>query len=429
MSFVLASFLEISICAQCRYRLYLRQRSLNARRILTSSHCPRSFTTHSTIRGGEGGTSSAQPDSFQDDQLYQGSVFRLLSDYNSSSQPGNETLEQDPAFSTLLPPVYRRPLRFKEQSERLKIQHNTLGEPAKVLVIHGDAQKTRSKPLQAPDNADETWRHNSIKISGSEMLEQIARERGILGEETWLANIESLKAELLEKPGAVIENEKFDALRRGLIEGFTRWQLRRYIEKSIGAEATEQEGSEVDLSREVANSKVARTAWAVSRERENVPKLLEGDDTGQGAVQVQEKALKKNMSKRGLADHVLCRVWNVRSQEKESVHGEVGIRLQPIHFDLIVNHRQQFLKSFAESYGVKIEANTAEKLIWILSDREGCTDVWKSLCSVVEGIQCEKIRLRKTEGTDPSNKIWEAVMTETGKLTSTVVVPSPSSQV
>ena len=313
--------------------------------------------------------------------------------------------------------------------ERHVINHNALGEPAEVVVLPSDTRPTRPTPLPAPGKGDEAWQEN-VQLSGPEMLEEIARERGIVGEETWFTNMENLKTELLAKYGTVVGEERhLRDMCHEISNSFTKPQLRTYIEKAVKAKATDKDNNGLDFSTGFAKRNIARTAWSITRAKPNVPKFSEKAKGVATAYRRRERNL-KSLRKDEMTDYIVRRVWNVRIRINEGNNGKMGIRLKPMAFDLIVNHRENFLKGLADSYGVKIEAVRSLNNIWVTSDLEGCKDVWKSLCSMVGRVQSKRIKYKSMHGHgDSPTKSEEDVLSEIGQLTNTRLIPVPGQKV
>lgn len=430
---------ELSICARCRCRLVLRRQRVQRGLCQTPYRGVRPFNARYVSTAVDPGSSASQ-DILGSPNETNETVRRTREDSHPDAEgheEGGKFLRRRPSRNAPLSRMRDQQLHFRftdrhdviqnsfggASAERHVIDHRTLGEPAEVVVLPSDIRPTRPTPLPAPGKQDEAWQEN-FQLSGPEMLEEIARERGIVGEETWFKNMEDLKTELLGKHGRVIgEKKHLRDMRDRLHDSFTKPQLRTYIDKAMKAKATVKDNNELDFSTGFAKRNIARTAWSVVDARVFVPKFSEKAKGEATADRRREKNLNL-LDKHELTDHIVRRVWNVQMRIDEGNNGKIGIRLKPMAFDLIVNHRENFLKGLADSYGVKIEAVRSLEIIWVTSDLEGCKDVWKSLCSMAGRVQSKRIRYNLMDGREDSPKQPEQdVLNEIGKLTNTKLIP------
>lgn len=430
---------ELSICARCQYPLFFRRQRVQRPPCQISDRGLRPFTARYVSTAVDPG-SNANQDILGDRSETNDLLQRPIENYHPNAEGhenGGEFLWRRPGRNAPVSRMRSQQLTFRikdgqnvyqnslggANAERHVIDHNALGEPAEVVVLPSDTRPTRPTPLPAPGKQDEAWQE-IFQLSGPEMLEEMTRERGIVGEETWFTNMEDLKTELLGKHGTVVGEEKhLRDMRDRISNSFTKPQLRTYIDKAMKAKATDKDNNELDFSTGFAKRNIARTAWSIADARAFVPKFSE---KAKGVATVDRRREKnlKLLDKNKLADHIVRRVWKVQMRINEGNNGKIGIRLKPMAFDLIVNHRENFLKGLADSYGVKIEAVRSLEIIWVTSDLEGCKDVWKSLCSMAGRVQSKRIRYKLMDGdVDSPKKPEEDVLNEIGKLTNTKLIP------
>ena len=429
---------ELSICARCQCRLFVRRQLVQRRLYETSYRGLRPFTARYVSTAVDPG-SGASHDILGGPNETDETLRRPIDEHYLRA----EGHDKDGGFHWRRPSGNAPPPRTRDQqlkfsfkdgdnmiqnslgganAERHVIDHNALGEPAEVVVLPSDVRPTRPTPLQAPKKTDEAWQDN-VQLSGPEMLEEIARERGIVGEETWFTNMEDLKTELLCKHGTVVgEKKHLRDMSNRIYDSFTKHQLRTYIDKAVKAKATDKDINDLDFTRGFAKRNIARTAWSSADSRAIVPDFSEKAKGVASAGRMREKNLKL-LDKHELTDYIVRRIWNVQIRINEGNSGKIGIRLKPMAFDLIVDHRENFLKGLADSYGVKIEAVRSLKIIWVTSDLEGCKDVWKSLCSMAGRVQSKRISYRSMDGEEKSPQAEEDVLNEIGKLTNTKLIP------
>ena len=430
---------ELSICARCRCRLVSRQQHVQRRLCRTPYQGLRPFNARYVSTSVDPGGSASQdilggPN--ETDEIPR----RPREDYHpdvEGHEKGGKLLWRRPSPNAPLSRMRDQQLHFRftdgydvtqnslggAKAERHVIDHNALGEPAEVVVLPSDTRPTRPTPLPASEKQDQAWQEN-FQLSGPEMLEEIARERGIVGEETWFKNMEDLKTELLGKHGRVVgEKKHLRDMRDRICDSFTKPQLRTYIDKAMKAKATDKDSNELDFSTGFAKRNIARTAWSIADARGIVP-MFSNKAKGEATADRGREKNSKLLDKHELTDYIVRRVWNVQMRIDEGNNGKIGIRLKPMAFDLIVNHRENFLKGLADSYGVKIEAVRSLSIIWVTSDLEGCKDVWKSLCSMAARVQSKRISYKSMDGHEDSPKQPEEdVLNEIGKLTNTKLIP------
>lgn len=430
---------KLLICARSQYQFFFRRQRAQHRLCQTSYRGLRPFTARHASTAVDPGSSAGQDLTGDNDEI-DDTFGSPLENYNLPAEDHEKSgrfLWRRPSRNALWPRMRDQQLTFSMQDGNSVVQqslrgantvrhiidHQVLGEPAEVVVLPSDTRPTRPTPLPASKKTDEVWQEN-VQLSGPEILEQIARERGIIGEDTWFANMESLKKELLGKHGTLVTREKyFREMSDKIYNSFTKPQLTIYITKSMEAKTSDKDINDLDFSRVFAGKNIARTAWFTASARPVLPDLSEKTNAIASDSRLREKNL-KFLDKRELADYIVRRVWNVQMRVSDGRNGKIGIRLEPTAFDLIVNHRENFLKGFAKSYGVKIEAVRSLKAIWVTSDLEGCEDVWKSLCSMAERIQRKTTRYETMDGhVKAPRKTGEDVLNEIGKLTNTKLIP------
>ena len=177
---------------------------------------------------------------------------------------------------------------------------------------------------------------DSQPISSSEMLEEMDAERGKIDNKEACKNIERVRELWAAKTNGDINQDQYSDLVSRLHVGFTREQLEAYLARF----GQDQTAELYNLGFTLSSALYARSSWRVLGSirpsdrarapilRETKKKLLKRDDG-------------KGLGKDALAKIIIRQCWNIKSNSQESSLGELDIRLQDKHFDLILNHSRQ----------------------------------------------------------------------------------------
>lgn len=217
---------------------------------------------------------------------------------------------------------------------------DSLGKPADVLIIPSAKPRgARAKALWS-----ESSRKNpppSAATSPAELLDEIHGEVGIINEDKACGNIDSVRNSWLEahqnEPSAVPAAD-YDALASKLRAGFTVKQLRSYLEQPEWSQIMDAS----DLYHSCSTSLYARSGWTAGKTPLTELRAPKISKTTSGNIAVQgsrsETLVAGKLQKNRLADLIVQRCWHIRRESEDAVLGEVDLRLQKIHFDLILNH-------------------------------------------------------------------------------------------
>ena len=245
-------------------------------------------------------------------------------------------------YSDSPPPHYRRP----PSPPKGRLGINSLGQPAEVLILR-ERQKKREIDENYVDNKYANTRDDPIlrAISSSEMLDEINAERGIIDPAQVCENIDSVKKEWLRtinharsSNAGVIAREQYNRIASKLHEGFTVNQLTLYLKRN----ATRLPIDPLDISYEYSSDLYTRSSWnptTADSSGKEVPDIAGRDEHEIPFVpNAREKTEKQPHRKRVLVDRILRRCWQIRPAEDESLLGEMDIKLQLPHIELIVKH-------------------------------------------------------------------------------------------
>lgn len=310
---------DFSICLRCQYRLSLRQGPRSGRRHPTGyPHRLRRFTSGPNLRQEQISTHDAAPDD--------GNLERVPIRYYTEELYPNQN--------------YRH---GNEPSTKDSLGLNVLGEPAEVLILRDKQNHIRVGSnmarvrVSSPDNnpAQEP-------ISSFGMLEEMDAERGIVDIDNVCNNIESVRASWAARTKGTITGVAYKDLASRLQEGFTRQQLGAYLDRARRNPAA----GIFDLNVEISNNLYARSSWQpvghTSLQKSKAPRIAYNTpeaDLNEKDVPGPER--RQGLSKGDLVERILRQCWEITPKFQDSQLGELDLRLQKLHLNLILNHSKQ----------------------------------------------------------------------------------------
>ena len=221
---------------------------------------------------------------------------------------------------------------------------NSLGEPAEVLIIR---ERQRKREADRIANEDEPLQRNDHLIEGakssSDMLEEMNAERGIIDVDQVCKNIDAVKNEHI-RPQVIAEGviaaDRYEDLASKLHSGFMVHQLAAYMKRNEHVHPVDP----LDLHTEFSCALYARSSWSTENIGSRAPDIVSIErEEIQNRRNVQVKSEKQLLRKMSLVDEILRRYWQIRPEEDRYSSGEMDIRLQPAHLDLLVNHSRDII--------------------------------------------------------------------------------------
>lgn len=323
---------EASICLRCQYRLSSRRRPRFKQQQL-----------HPQVRlFGLDRLLHQEQTPIKDVDSYHEAPY-VASD--SHTQP-NFTITFEPYKPPFKAVSFRRPTELPPLKDSLNFE--SLGQPAEVLILK-DRQKRndQEKPIQGAWLSQTGSDLPTEVMTSSDMLEEMNAERGIIGIDQVCKNIETVKAEWMrdarlpwEAPGGVVTKRRYHQAVSRLYDGFTISQLAVYLERNENQDLADP----LDLYNLFSSTLYARSPWTSGTtdiwqsKAPPITELAQGRMSAKAVVpdRSEKQASRKSM----LVDRILRYCWRIRPQEDESSLGEMDIRLQPAHLELIVNHSE-----------------------------------------------------------------------------------------
>ena len=307
---------ETLVCLRCQYRLELRR-----------SFCPKPLRIYQTGR-------LYTVSSIQHQE--QASWSAVSDDHGALVK---SVITYIPYGSPPRTPPSGRKRNFNPIKDPLAF--NNLGQPAEVLIVK-DEQSNRDGSESLVEDLRQV---ESDAMSSSKMLKEMDGERGIIDPDQVCNNIDNLRDEwkksthiLSESTGQIIITRRYEELASQLHKGFTTSQLVTYLESRKEVLRTDP----LDLHGEFSTKVFARSSWRSGTTdvwRSRAPMIVRA-----GRNNAQRRKITRDMSeqqparKRALAEKIIGHYWCIRPKEDESSFGEMDIRLQPEHLELLVNH-------------------------------------------------------------------------------------------
>ena len=303
-----------SICLRCQCRLSARHKSRSSRRLhVQHPQQLRRFTSGPSL--------GQEQQSFQDAATDEGTIERAPIRY---------------CFEDVGPKRSRTPTKNS-------LGVNVLGEPAEVLVLQ-DRQYRVDHDIDMGRIHARGPDRNPVQepTSSSRLMEKMEAERGIVGIDEVCNNIENVRALWAESTEGNITGLTYHNLVTRLCEGFTKQQLAAYLTRNDKNPIADV----FDLSAEVSNNLYTRSSWQLVGEtaaRESkAPKIadktpIEDSNIAEDPGKERGQARKKDE----LVKRLLRRCWNISPRFQESLKGELDLRVQESHLNLIVNHSKQ----------------------------------------------------------------------------------------
>ena len=303
-----------SICLRCQCRLTARPKSRSSRRLhVRHPQQLRRFTSGPSL--------GQEQQSFEDAATDKGTIERAPIRY---------------CFEDWDPKRSNRPTKNS-------LGLNVLGEPAEVLVLRDRQYRIDNDIGMGKIRATGPDR-NPVQepTSSSGLMEKMNAERGIVGIDEVCNNIENVRASWAESIEGNITGLSYHDLFTRLCEGFTKQQLAAYLTRNDKNPIADV----FDLSAEISNSLYTRSSWQrvgeTAARQSKAPKIA--DKTPYKDFNTAEDPGKerfKGWKRDDLVQRLLRRCWNISPRFQESLIGELDLRVQESHLNLILNHSKQ----------------------------------------------------------------------------------------
>ena len=236
------------------------------------------------------------------------------------------------------------PSRYRHISKD-SLGFESLGEPAEVLIIRERQKKEKRHDSVNEDQSLQTDDGSSRRrLSSSAMLEEMNAERGIIDIDRVCKNIDAVRNEwigghsrLQDITEGVVSLGEYDDLALKLHSGFTANQLAAYLERNERVHPVDP----LDLHHQYSSALYSRSSWTSGTAdvwRARPPDLAEVGPKIHDRRSVREKPKKQPPPKTFLVHKILRHCWHIRPEADQYTLGEMDVRMQSAHLDLLVNH-------------------------------------------------------------------------------------------
>lgn len=313
---------DFSICLQCQFRLNLRRSSPTSSRRQQRRPLAAAFHHHPSSRL-RPFTSDSSPRYGDDEQPH-------VSTDDATSPP-------PPHFSRYEGGSHARPIRYRPPPPKTPLGVDSMGEPAEVLVLHKPPQAARNMGVIFTEEPEHPF-PTTLEGSSEALLDGIDQERGIVDLDQACANIDRVRDAfmMVSRQGnpATLAPDEYDELVSKLLAGFDKKHLAAYWRRSGSKANTDA----LNLHFPYSSTLFARSAWTpglTSLEQAKAPPLKE-------ASEIQAEATLGRLSlpehgKKWYAENILQKCWGLH-QEQVDATGEMILRLQETHLQLLLNH-------------------------------------------------------------------------------------------
>ena len=244
--------------------------------------------------------------------------------------------------------MLRRTRKSTHLHSKDSLEVGALGNPSKIIRM-GEFQPkmtvTTSDKLEAINDGHHIM--GPLKI-----LAAMDEERGLINARRIVVNIERIKsswfARLQHRSGVPTVSE-YNDIAKALWEGFTRNQLRQYLEDQDTYVSTPP--SSTELFTPYSTDLYTRSSWRpkstafpgnASSELVAQRERLKAENTTQPKktkeLQGAQEHFGNSETKRSLIDRILRDQWNLRTDQEREKAGEVDILMHQEHLSLILNH-------------------------------------------------------------------------------------------
>lgn len=323
---------DTTTCLRCQHAIAIGKRAFSKRRPLPAHPVTRSSQgRHFTLRHG---LRQPHTQSYIDynDRRYDTKTFVPRGSELRPALPGATSWERRAGIR-----------RLRGDSTKLSVE--ALGQPAEILILRDWHMKKRAYEKPAQDEelpVKESEFEGSL--SPSEILDTLAAERGIIDSEGVCQNIQSLKDTWLSKLEGTCTlptDAQYNELAKALLDGFTLPQLETYLASTKLFDKPQSES----LPKRYSSVDCILYPWVPGSTPFPAGALSRLDPTSPTTLKYQAGlipgAANENLhltEKQAVVGTILRRAWSLRTKEELQSVGELDMQIQPLHFDLLLNH-------------------------------------------------------------------------------------------
>ena len=345
---------EITLCIRCPYRLNLWKRHQPQHR---KTFQPARYFAVDQLRKQEHAiaTGRAETGDFQDAPASSSDTSRAEGEVEEGLKVQNGDISQNiPGSPNITYEIFEGPtsrildqIKSREKLRTKKrLEYNRLGEPADVLVLPERRKERDEIDTYYGPPASDTDQTLAEAMTSSEVLEEIDAERGVIDRNQVIRNIDGLIDDSIrdlnliwQTIGIVIPVENYDHIASKLYDGFTASQLAAYLAYTTRVFPVDP----LDLHNKFSTALYTRSPWTpgtsdIWRVKTSDVTDISEDESHQTGRSSRGKQSTAGSNKATFVEEILRRCWRIRPEEDESALGEMEMRLQAAHLELIVKH-------------------------------------------------------------------------------------------
>ena len=276
-------------------------------------------------------------------------------------------------------------------TRRLKLDHvkaslgvESLGDPAEALVLRRSQRKDVDLGLLHPYQKLRRLPER-LESSPEDLFGALDADSNSLSDDQACLNIDELRSQFAPtnpNRGGVVNLEEYRDLQRTLRKGFEKEHLAEYICRY----APLRNEDPLAIDRTYSSDLFSRSAWHSKAES---PSNFQAPLLGDHNLHVQKyRPLDKSKVCRRtsdwLSEYIIASLWNIYPQKPDDVVGELVMRLQTVHLDLLLDHSRSPLKTLSEAYSATLETSRHQGLLRIESTYRVSTEVIRKIVDAIE---------------------------------------------
>ena len=280
----------------------------------------------------------------------------------ASSSPASSRRRKSPSFRHHAHSVAYRRLNLNEQSIPLGI--NVLGEPAEIRVLK-DQPATKALDTDLDDEQESA-------LGLEKLLEELQEKKGTSDPSEAFENIEQVRATLNGTANSGPSLAECRSVAQLLFGGFTLRQLQSYVKKP-----QETIASKESLQHPYTSALYSRTKWfsgasdfpETAVQRLGSLKRLSLDTHPQSSLLLADDISRSNRQRVTLVNKILREVWQVQPHEERHQRGEVDMRVDKDHLEVLLKSNSITLERVSSTNNVQLNVSPTKSLVRITADR------------------------------------------------------------
>ena len=322
---------------------------------------------------------------------------------------------------------YNGRLKRKPQYTKTPLGVTSLGDPAEALVLQ-KFQKDHVDQGLLRSGSSETTLPEQADSGFASLLDEIRSERLEPEKNDSYANINALRDAYLRMPEGrerAMEGSS-SALFKALFRGFEKNHLVDYILRS---KPPAQNKDSLNIDRPYASIFFSRSPWKPTTAYQmptTAPEIADKPLAEYQTIPSEAKLLQ--MSKKSLVLSVMQICWNLHPKQQHLLPGQLTLRVQLNHLNLILSHNQDPLTKISELHHARFQVSQEDGYLTILATYEIAKSALRAVVEVLERIDSSviDIALRPSNEAGDMVPVDKSYIESISKLTDTVITPLSS---